>query len=171
MAETTPSVYLVNAYQDPVVVQVAGRASYLNCGPVNDFFERMIREGRRQFVVDLGNCTGMDSTFLGLLVSTGFALAEALPAGNLVLVRLNARLLELVLNVGLHRIVTVDGGDYQPAPGGEPLEADARTGAGVAANARLVLKAHEALSEIDEANRKQFQDVVSFLRGQVEGAS
>lgn len=38
-------------------------------------------------------------------------------------------------------------------------------------SARMVLQAHENLVEIDESNRTKFQDVISFLKNQVDRKS
>ena len=82
---------------------------------------------------------------------------------------LNERNLELVRNVGLHRILTVSSGvEPRVQPDGTALTQDAGSADQVAANARLVLKAHEALCEVDQSNIQKFQDVVSFLRRQIE---
>src|SRR5690606_25541663 len=108
--------FLVNAYSDPVAIKIDGKASYLNCGPVSDFIDRMIVQGKRRFVLDFDRCTGMDSTFLGIIAGAALNLRTTNPPGNIVLCRLNARNMELVKNLGLHKIVTVDGngaeGDY-----------------------------------------------------------
>lgn len=152
-----------------MILRIKGKANYLNCAPVGHFFDRTIEEGYRHFIVDFQECSGMDSTFLGLLASAGLQLREKDPPGSLILVRLNERNQELVQNVGLHNLMviedTIPSIDFQSV---QPLEENANREKDHEANSKMVLKAHEALLEADESNKQKFQDVVSFLRSQVE---
>ncbi|MDX2109612.1 MAG: STAS domain-containing protein [Verrucomicrobiota bacterium] len=162
----TDAAYLVNAYADPVIVRIIGRATYLNCAPLSDFFRRLIAQGKRSFVIDFHECTAMDSTFLGLLAGAGMEIHKLTPPGTFVLTRLGARNLELVRNLGIHRIMTVDAGDFQLNFDGpkEQLQESAKTDI---ENARMILTAHENLVAVDRANEAKFQDVILFLKGQI----
>ena len=168
MPDSPQSAFLVNAQSDPVVLRIVGKASYLNCGPASQFFEDLIAAGRRSFVVDFSECTGMDSTFLGILAATAMELQEFSPPGSLVLCRMSPRVKELIYNVGLHRMLTLDESDsdlgYRVQ---KPLNQDKEVAEQLAATSKLVLKAHEALCEIDESNVQKFQDVIAFLKQQV----
>lgn len=168
MPATTDTSFLVTASEGPLILRIKGKANYLNCGSVGYFFDRTIEEGYRQYVVDFLECSGMDSTFLGLLASAGLQLREKDPPGSLVLVRLNDRNKELVQNVGLHNLMviedTIPNLDFQSV---QPLGGDPGREKDLEANSKMVLKAHEALLEADESNKQKFQDVVTFLRSQV----
>ncbi len=169
MNEPTKPVLLVNAYTDPVLVRVEGRASFLNAGALRDCFAELGREGKVRFAVDFGGCSSMDSTFLGVLAGAALTLRRKAPAGGLTLVRLGARNLELVRNLGLHRLATVDAEGARLAFEGGPaveLPEDRRS---EIERARLVLEAHERLVEADAANAPKFQDVLAFLRARVDG--
>ena len=168
MPETaTKPVYLVDAYSDPVVVRVDGRASFQNSSCLRDFVAEMLRRGKKRFVIDFQHCTSMDSTFLGVLAGAALELRKVAADGSFVLARVGQRNLELIRNLGLHRLLTVDAGDFamnftkcdtalEPSKCSE-LEA-----------ARNVLEAHENLVNADESNRTKFQDVMSFLRNRVD---
>ena len=152
------SVFSVDTSRDPVVLRIAGRAGYLNSGPVDEFFRQMAAEGRPHIVVDCGACTGMDSTFLGILAGAALRLRRQNPPGVIGLSRLSARNRELVENLGLHRLVSVEGETPPPRgnSGNHPLperEADRA----------LMLEAHRRLMETDERNAARFEDVVRFL--------
>lgn len=165
-------VFLVDAYAEPVLVRIEGRATFQNCAPLKEFFNQVIGGGRRRFVVDFAKCSGMDSTFLGVLVGVALKLRKAQPAGSLSLVRLGARNHELVRNLGLHRLVTVDAGGSLPqtasASAAAPQALQAQTRPSELDNARFVLEAHENLVTADEANAAKFQDVIAFLKNRVE---
>ncbi len=161
-------VYLVDAYSDPVLVRIEGRACFQNSSSLKDFVSEMIRQGRRRFVFDFLKCASMDSTFLGVLAGSALELRKQQPPGSLVLARVGQRNSELIRNLGLHRLLTLDTGE-----GMAPKEATATTPLTEKKHtelesARLVLEAHENLVAVDESNRTKFQDVLSFLKNRVD---
>jgi anti-sigma B factor antagonist len=166
MAEAAKPVYLVDAYSDPIVVRIEGRASFQNSAALHDFFAETRRQGRTRYVIDFQHCTSMDSTFLGVLAGAALQLRKANPPGKLVFARVGERNLELIRNLGLHRLVTVDAGSFPMAFGQAPtpLPEAERT---ELESARMVLEAHENLVATDESNRGKFQDVLAFLRNRV----
>ncbi len=165
--EPAKPVFLVDAYADPVLVRIDGRASFTNSGSLKDFFAEMLKQGKTRFVVDFKNCTSMDSTFLGVLAGAALELRRLNPPGGLTLVRVGDRNLELIRNLGLHRLATVDAGDFAMnfGAGAQTLDTKAKT---EIESARLVLEAHENLVAADGANAAKFQDVLAFLRNRVE---
>lgn len=167
MAEAAKSTFQVDAYSDPVLIRIQGRASFANSGSLLEFIGEMIGQGRRRFVVDFSGCTGMDSTFLGVLAGLALDLRKSDPKGTVVFCRLGDRNLELIRNLGLHRLATVDMGDDLIASGGatEPLESGKMD---ELENARMCLEAHENLVEADQANQEKFQDVLVFLKNRVD---
>ena len=166
MADVPTPTFLVDATSDPVAIRIDGRASFQNSTCLNEFFSSMIARGSIRFVIDFSHCTSMDSTFLGVMAGVALQLRKHKPAGSLVLCRLGERNLELVRNLGLHRLLTVDtetvamnlaSGTALPCqPDKDELE-----------SARMVLAAHENLVEADENNRAKFEDVLTFLKGRV----
>lgn len=161
------SVFLVDPYSDPVLIRIEGRANFQNSGCLRDFVGEMLQRGRRRFVIDFLQCTGMDSTFLGVLAGAALQLRKPGCGGDLVLVRVGPRNLELIRNLGLHRLLTVDSGGFPMhfGPTDNPLVCQNRS---ELENARLCLEAHESLVAADEANRAKFQDVIVFLRNRVD---
>ena len=166
MSDTAKPVFLVDAYSDPVVVRIEGRASFLNSGCLRDFMAQMLKAGKSSYVIDFMRCTSMDSTFLGVLAGMALELRKRNPKGSLVLTRIGQRNLELMRNLGLHKLLTVDTADGvnlercdTPLQSGERKELE---------NARLVLEAHENLVSAEESNRGRFQDVLIFMKNRVE---
>jgi len=168
MSEPTKPTFLVDAYATPVMVRIDGRASFANSGGLRDFFTEMLKHGRKSFVVDFKDCTSMDSTFLGVLAGAALELRRQVPPGTLTLVRVAERNLELIRNLGLHRLAVVDSGDsLAPAAAGTlPIEGGVRS---EIESARLMLEAHENLVSTDADNAAKFQDVMAFLRNRLEG--
>jgi len=167
MAEKEKAAFLVDAYSDPAIVKVNGRVNFANSAPLRDFFDQVIGAGSTRFIIDFRDCAGMDSTFLGILAGVALELRKKNPPGSILLCRLGERNFELVKNLGLHRIMEVDPGEHSfknepsPLPGNSKVESKSD-------KARMVLEAHENLVKADEENRSKFQDVISYLKNQVE---
>ncbi len=132
------------------------------------FYIHALMEGIDQFTLECRDCTSMDSTFLGVLAGFALELRKAVPKGSIVLTRMGQRNLELVRNLGLHKLLTVDATDTAVAAApaaAAPLVCADRTELDTA---RLVLEAHENLVSADEDNRRKFQDVLVFMKNRVE---
>jgi anti-anti-sigma regulatory factor len=166
MSDPTKPAFLVDAYSDPVLVRVDGRAAFGNSGALRDFFREMAKQGQTRFVVDFQHCTSMDSTFLGVLAGAALELRRMDPPGTLTLARVAERNLELICNLGLHRLAVVDA-SAAPANCDCPQPLTERTRSELE-RARLVLEAHENLVAADAGNQAKFQDVLAFLRNRVE---
>jgi len=160
---STQPVFLVDAYSDPVVVRIMGRACFANSGELQTFLAQMTGQGKARFVLDFRDCSSMDSTFLGVLAGEALELRRRNPPGSLVLCRVGRRNLELLDNLGLNRLLTIDPGEPRPGAGDAvPLASGA--GGDELDGARLVLEAHENLVAADPANLGKFQDLMTFLR-------
>jgi 3-isopropylmalate dehydratase small subunit/anti-anti-sigma regulatory factor len=111
ISEAAKPVYLVDAYSDPVVIRIEGRACFLNSACLRDFVNQMLKSGKTRFVIDFLRCTSMDSTFLGVLAGFALELRKTTPKGSLILTRMGQRNLELIRNLGLHKLLTVDSSE------------------------------------------------------------
>jgi anti-sigma B factor antagonist len=152
-----------------VCIKVDGRATFQSSGGLKEFIKKMIHRGHRDFVVDLGNCELMDSTFMGTLAGAALRLRE-LAHGGLRVVRANTRNRDLLCGLGLDQIFDVStGGIGEPMPETRPV---APADQDRDAQRETMLLAHEALARADAANAVKFRDVIEFLRQDTgEGAS
>ena len=167
MNNTQQPTFLVSAYSDPVIVQINGKANYLNCNSFRIFIEKAVDEGNAHIVLDFKNCTGMDSTFLGILTGTALELRRQSPAGILILCNLSERNHDLVYNLGLQNLLTIDK-DLIGVIDATRKEQFSELKNVKVSDAKEVLKAHENLVKADEENRVKFQDVIAFLKNQTE---
>jgi len=166
MAEEAEKVFLVDAYSDPVKIQVHGRVNFLNCSPLRTFIRKMFDDGKRQFVFDFTDCTGMDSTFLGILAGAAIELKKLDPSEQLVFTGLGERNLELIKNLGLHRICVLQAAkESETTFSGTGLDEGQQLSE--PESARMVLDAHQNLIQTDPGNMEKFQDVITFLKNQV----
>jgi anti-sigma B factor antagonist len=152
-------VYLVDPDSDPVLIRVCGRASYQNSAPLSTFFQKMMAIDRPRFRLDFSQCTTMDSTFLGIIAGAAIATRKHTSKGWLAITCLSPRNLELVRNLGLHRLADID---TETQASDKPTEMEALEGQNPV-NRATMLEAHVTLSGLGESNRAKFQDVVAFL--------
>lgn len=162
MSDPNQPTFLVSAYSDPVVIKINGKANYLNCNAFREFIEKMLAGGCRNILVDFTDCKGMDSTFLGILAGTAIELRKLSPQGELVVGSLSDRNYELICNLGLQNLLTIDDGTQQKVEKYDALKNQE------VSDAENILKAHENLAAADKENEAKFQDVIAFLRNQVE---
>jgi anti-sigma B factor antagonist len=148
-----------------VWVRVEGNGSSTNSTALRKFAKEMIHRGAREFVVDLANCQGMDSTFMGTLAGISFWLRE-LGEGSLSVVNLNERNAESLSNLGLDQLFnvrvsnTVKDEQILPIPSDENRTARAET----------MLEAHEALVKSAPENISKFKDVIQFLEEELRSS-
>jgi anti-anti-sigma factor len=157
---------LVAAEGDKAFVRVIGRGSFQVSPALKKFVSAQIEKGCRRLILDLKACTGMDSTFMGVLAGLAVRI-KTLNQGEVTAVNLSSKSLGLMETLGLTRLIRVHLLHETP---------DAPTEAGSAGEVRLemtpdkrlatetMLAAHETLVEIDPANLPKFQDVLSYLR-------
>ncbi|MFT5836692.1 MAG: anti-sigma B factor antagonist [Candidatus Azotimanducaceae bacterium] len=162
MSDPAQPTFLVSAYSDPVVVKINGKANYLNCNSFREFVETIIAGGSHQIFIDFETCKGMDSTFLGILAGTALELRKLTPAGELVVGNLSERNFELICNLGLQNLLTVCTGETEATHDLDALQNQE------VSDAKNILTAHENLTLVDKNNVSKFQDVIAFLRNQVE---
>ena len=144
----------------PVVwVRVEGRGTFQNSTGLKEFATEMMKRDHKEFVIDLKNCELMDSTFMGTLAGIAMRLGSA---GKLHVVHPNARCRQVLKNLGLDRVVSVDDDAPVGAPG-EPLR-DAEGNPPREAKRETIIEAHENLVAADPANAVRFKDVIDFLK-------
>ena len=162
MSDPAQPTFLVSAYSDPVVVQVNGKANYLNCNAFREFIEKVIAGGSRKLFIDFEDCKGMDSTFLGILAGTAIQLRKLSPVGELIVGNLSKRNYELICNLGLQNLLTISKDQAAACKTFDALKNQE------VCNPKNILKAHENLTAADQENVGKFQDVIAFLRNQVD---
>ncbi len=165
---------LVARSADLGFIKVVGRGSFQNSGCLKAFYQQLLKEGVRRFVVDLDACTYLDSTFLGILLGLGLKLKE-LGAGLLHILNASPRNLELLRNLGLDRLISIE--TTTGANGARDISKSVLNGVkeenlkemtcSVPTRAEAgptILEAHVNLMEFDPRNVPKFKDVVEFLR-------
>jgi len=155
-------------------VKIGATANHENAACVKQFLMSRFDRGCRQFVVDLCDHPGIDSTFIGMLCRLGRRIDEAGGGGVVDVINPGERNAKSIRKLGLDRYIRIDlDGDRWQRERllvAENLSKPLTCGAPVdrIEHAELVLEAHEALIAANEENRSRFCDVVEFLRQELE---
>lgn len=160
---TQPSI-LVGTSDRTVLVRVEGKGSFLNSTGLKEFAREMTNRGFREFVVDLQNCPVMDSTFMGTLAGVALRLRE-LGQGCLRVINLNERNRDLLGNLGLDQLFTID---LRTSPAAAPVAPQQPLRVNGAEDktlrAETMLEAHEACIAANPENAAKFKDVLEYLK-------
>jgi len=150
---------LVGISGPTVWIRVAGRGTFQNSTGLKDFAAEMIQRGHHEFVVDLKECELMDSTFMGTLAGLALRLGAD---GKLHIVRANARCGQVLKNLGLDRILSLEE-EASSAPPDNTLR-DAEENPPSEARRETIIEAHENLVAANPDNAVRFKDVIDFLK-------
>lgn len=156
--------YLVATLKDEVLVSVKGRAVYTTCNDFAKFLDAIAKDERyKKLIIDLHDCTGVDSTMLGLFTQAANDLKAR--GAELIIQRANERIEEVIVNLGLDMFATLLKGGITHAETDEILAAGTKsTQASSPVDNATILSAHETLIASSEANAKKFKQIVEFMR-------
>jgi anti-anti-sigma regulatory factor len=153
-----------------------GRGTFQNSQPLRRFAQEMIERGCREFVMDLAECQGVDSTFLGVLAGIGLRLTKDGQTGKVHVVNANARNLGSLKMLGLDRLLDIATAALDPAQHPVPARFQFLPGTDLTqllsldrgATAEAILEAHTNLIRTDKRNEQKFRDVTESLRERIE---
>lgn len=148
-------------------IRCEGKGSFLNSPVIKEWAEDEIDEGVSKLVVDLAECTGMDSTFMGTLAGLAMRLAKV-EGGNLSIAEPGEKNRKSLEELGLTALLDIDPSN---APWREQVD-DIRSHLETVEqneetnNAAHCLEAHKKLCVADSANTEKFRTVIDFLQSE-----
>ncbi|HEU5123201.1 MAG TPA: STAS domain-containing protein [Verrucomicrobiae bacterium] len=149
-----------------VCIKISGRANFTSSIDFKTLVNELMQQGRDYFVLDLSECTLMDSTFLGVLA--GFGLKVNSPQPNepqrtIELFNPNARISDLLENLGVLHLFKVQQGAAVCLP--EETAPHDLTPANPSRETvtQTCLEAHRTLMDLHPDNVARFKDVAAFL--------
>ncbi len=156
---------LVSVGEKIAFIGISGRANFTSSVDFKTLMSELLQKGYERFVLDLTECALMDSTFLGVL--TGFGLKmngqQSGRDGKMVeLLNPNARLAELLENLGVLHLFNVTQGNVPARGNAEPCNQVSATTSREDMT-RNCLEAHQVLMNINPANASRFKEVAQFL--------
>ena len=158
------SSYQVARLGSTVFVRSVGLANMKNAPMLDSFLREVIRQGVLLVCVDLSSCSGMDSTFMGLLVGFSQELSEV--KGRLVVVNpteQNQRLLDML---GVSEVLPVVA---HSSPGElEFVVIPASPLVSPIQRLEIIQRAHQHLIELNQTNVKKFSAFLEMLEVDLE---
>jgi len=153
--------YLVARLGNTVFVRSVGLANMKNAPMLDAFLRESVEQGTVHVCVDLSACSGMDSTFMGLLV--GFSQELVGVQGRLVVVNPTPQNLKLLDMLGVSAVLPVID-QLQPAelefvviPSNPAISPGQRM--------EIVRRAHQHLIGLNETNAAKFSAFLAALEG------
>jgi len=161
---------------ETVVIRVKGRGSFRVSSALKQFVHQVIdRQSASCICLDMAECIGMDSTFMGVLA--GLAnFAKNKNGIEFKLFNLSEKNKKLLTTLGVDRVVpySMSGSkenaaipDYSEPPH-ETLETDMTDKLNTA---RTALEAHQILCKINSENYGKFKSVLEYLEADVKKLS
>ena len=158
------------------VIRVEGRGSFKISPPVKQFIHQVMdTHSAERILVDMSDCSGMDSTFMGVIAGLS-CLIKKNPACSFKLINLSRKNQKLFSTLGVDRVVdyslSTSGEEQelmdQECSGSQNLEPDF---ADKLAAAKTTLEAHQTLVDINPENFDKFKSVLDFLQDDVRSLS
>lgn len=156
------------------VIRVEGRGSFKVSPPMKQFIHQVLdKHSADRIVIDMGDCTGMDSTFMGVVAGLA-CLIKSKPEFKFKLINLSDKNKKLLVTLGVDRVVDYSMATDETEAGceicgeGEKLEADFTNKLDTA---KTTLEAHETLVDINPENYSKFKSVLEFLEDDVRSLS
>jgi anti-sigma B factor antagonist len=160
---------LVGTFEQFSWIRCVGKGSFLTSPSLKAFGDAAVSKGERCLVVDLGACTGMDSTFMGTLAGLAARLS-VVDGGTLQIADAGERNRRSLEDLGLDFLMEIDPPSADWRGKVDEIRKSLRApGSGVAPGnqARHVLEAHQVLSQTNEANARKFSTVVDLLEAEL----
>ena len=159
MPEPLGRIY-VAAGGDVIYGRIQGLGNRQNCYALRDYVREARTRGFRRVLMDLHDCDGLDSTFIGVIIE--IVVGDGEGAGlSVLLANANARVRRSLEDVGVHRVVSMPDEAF-PDPGLR-LRCLPNPPVSPRDQARLVLGAHRRLLELDPTNEEKFGALVDLL--------
>lgn len=129
--------------------------------------EHCLQQGERCVVIDLHLCSGMDSTFMGMLAGLSMRLTKQTGGGRLEIAGASQKNVASLEDLGLNALMEINPGSAAWLAAVESIRGHLQPWTGASLNARErsqeVLEAHKILSATNEDNAGKFENVVQLL--------
>lgn len=155
-----------------VIIRVSGKATHLQCPSLRYIFEKTKQnQPPPRYIIDMDQCTSLDSTFMGMLAT--MALHQRRATGSAMIVtNIQSHVRYLLGTLGLNFLL-----EMRSAP--DSSMADVRVDRFKPAESPtlspterllMMIEAHENLVDVDSQNELKFEGVLKHLRDSLERA-
>jgi len=162
---------LISTYRESEFswIRCEGKGSFLNSAALKEWADGEIDNGVSCVVVDLSECSGMDSTFMGTLAGLAMRLMKV-PDGTLQIAASGAKNRSSLEGLGLDSLIAIEPQRAVWRGKTDHVRANLKPydhSQGKAAEAPDVLEAHKKLCAADDRNKEKFGTVLEFLEAEV----
>lgn len=129
-----------------------------------------MKQGINHIVIDLSQCTGMDSTFMGTMAGIAMKLMKQ-SGGKLEVAKPGDKNRQSLEDLGLDVLMSIDPEDAEWQNQIEDIEcklSPCEVPTEKVNKATHVLDAHKKLCDADENNQRKFGTVLEFLEAEVK---
>ncbi|MFW5996786.1 MAG: STAS domain-containing protein [Verrucomicrobiota bacterium] len=147
-----------------VQIRVIGRATFKISRELREYIIQTLNDGVCSVIIDLSECDGMDSTFMGVMAMIGL---EAKGKASVLVVNAGEKLRNLLDSIGVSRLVEYMEKDMAEGNWHNLCEAAAERD-DMKQVAPTVRDAHKTLMELSPENIPKFQNVVEMLSEELE---
>ncbi len=147
------------------LIKVDGRATFECAPPLRNFAKNLEQSVFSRICVDLKDCTGMDSTFMGILAMLGLRAKKI--SADMTIYNATELGVSLLHGLGLRKLFNYASGDMDALAAQAsslPQDPSAPKPDDKVEGAKMVLEAHKTLMSVDEGNVKKFEKVVDLVQ-------
>lgn len=147
-------------------IRVEGKGSFLQSPALKECAEQRQADGERNFVIDLEECLGMDSTFMGYLAGLASRVRRA--GGGVGIAGAGERNRQSLEDLGLDCLLAIDPQDAawcgEEAEIREELQDfSTKRVPAMSDRAKHVLESHRMLASTSEDNAQRFAKVIEVM--------
>lgn len=159
-----PASISTTSFESHIWIRPEGRGTFLESPTIKSFIESSVEEGSQKFVIDLEACSGMDSTFMGMLAGLGIGFRKS-GKGQIFVVGTSAKTRASLKELGLQYLMKIEPAEgpwvgrlEEAREGLVPAEPKQEADKGA-----HILECHEDLCLADDANLDRFKTVLDML--------
>lgn len=152
---------------DKVFIRVTGRGSFKISSTLKQFIAEITSKQRISVIVlDLSECIGMDSTFMGVLAGLSGRLKQK--GLMLELINLSEKNAALLATLGVDQVIAHYSHSHGHALPEVPTQSLPTVESTKKELAETALQAHETLVDLNKENRPRFKRVIEYLKADVD---
>ena len=152
---------LVGKCDNIVILRIYGKGDFINSQYVKDYIYNLLESENPEIIIDLSQCSTMDSTFMGTLAGISSKLMQK-KLHKLILLNMNSHIEALLKNLGLLYILD-SRNKIEPPISSEMKPIDMQELSKTNCIIHMI-EAHEKLIEADSKNEVKFESVLNLLK-------
>jgi anti-anti-sigma regulatory factor len=160
-------------FENSVMIRISGRGSFKTSSPLKQFIHHVIDDTSiKKIIVDMTNCVGMDSTFMGIIAGLSCYMKKKANIEQFKLINLSKKNEKLFITLGVNQVI--DYSLFSASTQESAVSSLQKEETLVLVDqdklemAKTSLEAHTALMKMSQENEKKFRAVVEYLQEDVD---